>query len=115
MTDMNTKTEHRCQNSNCKKILVGRRADTKYCDNSCRYEATHTTTGEDGEKRDVWICSGCRYPKQAQAEILPSSRKIRHPVSGSRPTWSGYCVVKSCECPTCHPENQPERIEATCD
>ena len=102
---MEAETEHRCQNPNCKKILVGRRSDTKFCDNACRYEATHKVTGADGEQRDVWICSGCRYPKQQQAVIVKGDRKVRHPVTGNRPEWSGYCVVKTCECPTCHPEN----------
>jgi hypothetical protein len=102
---MTTETEHRCQNPKCQKLLTGRRADTKYCNPSCRYQAVNTAVDENGNEHEIWISSGCRYPRQQQAEIVPGDQGRRHPYSGSRPEWSGYCVIKTCECP-CHPENK---------
>jgi hypothetical protein len=47
-----------------------------------------------------WVSLACKEPAARQAEILPSDRGHRHPYSGSRPEWSGYCTVP-CDC-SCH-------------
>lgn len=48
------------------------------------------------------ISFGCENPTAQQAEIFPWNRSARrHPHSGQRPQWSGYCVIDRCAC-DCH-------------
>jgi hypothetical protein len=51
------------------------------------------------------ISSGCSDPTTQQAELLPRDQWRRHPYSGQRPRWSGYCVLNGCAC-ECH-TNEP--------
>jgi hypothetical protein len=51
-------------------------------------------------KQHSWVSLACREPTARQAEILPADRAWRHPYSGIRPEWSGYCTV-ACDC-SCH-------------
>jgi hypothetical protein len=101
---MKADTEHRCENPGCHKLLKGRRKDTKFCNLKCRYQAKQAEKPETGDDEEVWISQACKYPKLAQAEIV--SKAERHPYSGNRPEWSGYCTIAGrqpmgCDCP-CH-------------
>jgi len=52
-----------------------------------------------------YVSFGCENPTAQQAEIFPWNRSARrHPYSGQRPQWSGYCVT-ACAC-DCH-NNEP--------
>jgi hypothetical protein len=106
---MTNTEEHRCQNPKCNKKLVNRRADAKFCDPSCRYAAKAAEREEQGIE-PVWLCQGCKYPRQPQAEILQTPIVRRHPGPERRPEWSGYCVLRNCECPVCRPENSQEAV-----
>jgi len=50
------------------------------------------------EEQFEWVSQACKYPKQPQAEHLPSARQ--HPYAGDRPEESGWCTG-ACNC-TCH-------------
>src|SRR6266849_4304179 len=92
--------EHRCQNPKCRKSLAGRRSDTKFCSPACRFQVKQAERPP--EEEVVFISSACRFPRQQQAEIVLADQAVRHPFSGPRPEFSGYCVVSgSCEC-KCH-------------
>lgn len=102
--------KRRCANEACRKPLDGFRKDAKVCSQACRY-ALKQQKQED--QPDVWICHGCRFPTDQQAEIVMGPRVRRHPFGGKRiHEFSGYCVVPTCECPTCRPENQPQEDDA---
>jgi hypothetical protein len=95
-------TDHRCLNLKCRKSLADRRSDAKFCNANCRNAAQAAEKPESDEV--IFISSACRFPRQGQAEIIPEDRGSRHPVPGSRPEFSGYCVVADrCEC-KCHGE-----------
>jgi hypothetical protein len=54
----------------------------------------------------LFVSAGCENPTTPQAEISPWNRSARrHPYSGERPQWSGYCVTDDCAC-ECH-YNEP--------
>jgi hypothetical protein len=96
---------HRCQNSQCRKKLIGKRSDAKFCSPRCRSLVAAAEKPKDD--REVFISQACRFPRQPQAEIVKADRKHRHPVTGKRPEFSGYCVVADrCECKVagCHGE-----------
>jgi hypothetical protein len=61
---------------------------------NCRLEARETSFAE----RLTHVSQACRYPKQPQADHLPSARQ--HPYAGDRPEESGWCTG-ACNC-TCH-------------
>lgn len=101
--------EHRCVNDGCRKLLTGRRKNTKFCSPRCR-DAVKAKERE--EAPEQWISQACRYPAQQQAELVRSDMRHRHPYAGKRPhRYSGYCVIPRCEC-KCHPWNQIEEEEA---
>jgi hypothetical protein len=56
------------------------------------------TFSEVWDERLTWVSQACKYPRQPQAEHLPSARQ--HPSAGDRPEESGWCTG-ACNC-TCH-------------
>ena len=99
-----------CQNPRCGKPMLRKRRDAKFCSAHCRNEARQIKLAE---LPDLWVCQACHYPKQPQAEIVMTEDVLRHPYNGKRPEYSGWCVVKGCQCETCRPENLPQEwVEA---
>jgi hypothetical protein len=57
-----------------------------------------------------WVSFGCQHPTEQQAPILPVHQRRRHPYSGKRSDWSGYCVIDTCAC-ECHQNEALDEIE----
>jgi hypothetical protein len=56
------------------------------------------------------VSFGCENPTDQQAEIFPWNRYARrHPYSGNRPQWSGYCTNPECR-HECH-DNEPQELK----
>jgi hypothetical protein len=93
----------RCTNPKCNKPMIGRRKNTLVCSPACRYAVKQSEREEAGP--ELWISSACKYPAQQQAEIARGDRGHRHPYTGKRPEWSGYCVMADrcgCDKAGCH-------------
>lgn len=104
--------EHRCQNPACRKPLLHRRKGTKWCSPRCAAQVRAAEREAVEPDDDAFISQACRYPTQQQASLLRRDMRHRHPYAGRRiHRYSGYCVIKDCEC-KCHPWNQTEEAEA---
>ncbi len=57
------------------------------------------------EQAEPWISHACEFPADQQA-VLIGPLTHRHPYIGSRPQYSGYCVIAACEC-ECHQAQPP--------
>jgi hypothetical protein len=101
-TTQNSSEERVCGYRSCGKSLKGRHGKAKYCDSKCRIAQLTTKIDEiTGEERELRLGYGCQHPAERQAEPVERDKQRRHPYTGNRPEWSGYCVYKDCEC-SCH-------------
>lgn len=86
----------------------GRQYRTQPCANSDHYRASIDLAIEADLK--PWVSFGCQHPTEQQAPVLPEHRGRRHPYSGRRPEWSGYCTARRCAC-ECHLNDALDEIK----
>jgi hypothetical protein len=103
---MSTKTERRCAFRRCRKPLTGRNGHALYCNTRCGSAEAYARRQEApvDPSEEVYLCFGCRNPRERQAEPADPATAVRHPTKSKRPEFSGFCTGGPCACAACRPD-----------